>query len=136
MTQLQNAFKRNAKSLSALLVALAATACSSLGSNPQASDVPPGGQWLNANRSVIMFSSDHSSRISKANTGEQVYLGDTPFGIETTFVRTITYFSATGRECFEALIKTAGTSSESSLICQYPGNTWGATRDLRYGSMR
>lgn len=80
--------------------------------------------------SVDLLSPEASAALDGAMIDQKLTLVQSPWGEQVELTIVSRYFAASGRSCMQALVQ-IGLYPSPVVICQYPGQGWGASRDLR-----
>lgn len=80
--------------------------------------------------SYTQLSPAASAELNQAMIGQLRTLATSPWGDQVTLKILNRYFAASGLNCLQALVE-VGFQSPTVVICEYPEQGWGVTRDLR-----
>ncbi len=87
-------------------------------------------QWGYTGATVTYLPKDAGPKLEGAAPGQEIRIGDTPWGPATALVVGNRYFAASGKPCLSAEISAKGEQQRPVNVCQYADGTWGATKAI------
>lgn len=87
--------------------------------------------WTSKGSTVTYMPTEVTPRLETASVGEDIALGDTPWGKQTILTVNNRYFAASGKKCLGARIEASQGEERLVNVCRHKKDLWGATKSVR-----
>ncbi|MFL1455774.1 DVU3141 family protein [Marinobacter sp. GN3S48] len=87
--------------------------------------------WTSRGSTVTYLPTDITPMLEKASVGENIVLGDTPWGKQARLTVNNRYFAASGKRCLGATLEASQGQERLVNVCRHKNDLWGATKSIR-----